>query len=46
VANTGDGSVSRIDPSTNDVVETIAVGNRPQGIAVADGLLWVTVREG
>jgi DNA-binding beta-propeller fold protein YncE len=41
----GDGqSVERIDPRTNRVTATIAVGHRAQGIAVAGGLVWVTVR--
>ena len=29
VANGGDGTVSRIDPTTEEVVEDITVGNRP-----------------
>ena len=33
VANTAAGTVSRIDPRTNDVVATIDVGNAPAGIA-------------
>ena len=44
VANAGDGTVSRIDPGTRTVVQTIDVGNRPSGIVVADGLVWVTVQ--
>jgi YVTN family beta-propeller protein len=44
VANSGDGSVSRIDPRTNAVTATVAVGHRPQGIAIAAGAVWVTVR--
>jgi YVTN family beta-propeller protein len=44
VANSGDGTVSRIDPSTNEVVRTIDFGSAPAGIAVADGLVWVTVQ--
>jgi YVTN family beta-propeller protein len=44
LANSGDGTVARIDPGTNTVVETIDVGHRPQGVAVANGLVWVTVR--
>jgi YVTN family beta-propeller protein len=44
VASADAGTVTRIDPATNQVVETIEVGNRPQGIAVANGLVWVTVR--
>jgi YVTN family beta-propeller protein len=43
-ANAGDGTVSRVDPETRAVVQTIEVGNRPAGIVVADGLVWVTVQ--
>jgi YVTN family beta-propeller protein len=43
VANTTEGTVSRIDPATNDV-ETIDVGNSPAGIAVYRGLVWVSVQ--
>jgi YVTN family beta-propeller protein len=43
--NSGDGTVSRIDPVTRDVVETIELGNVPVGIAVVDGLVWVTLQE-
>ena len=32
---------SRIDPATDTVARTITVGNRPQGLAVAGGLVWV-----
>ncbi len=45
VANSADGTVSRIDPETNKVVETIAVGNRPVGIAVGGGSVWVSVQQ-
>jgi YVTN family beta-propeller protein len=44
VANSGDGSISRIDSRTNAVSATVAVGHRPQGVAVAGGVVWVTVR--
>jgi YVTN family beta-propeller protein len=44
VADTVAGTVSRIDPATNEV-ETIDVGNAPAGIAVSDGLVWVSVQE-
>jgi YVTN family beta-propeller protein len=44
VANSGDGTVSRIDPATNAVTKTISVGHRPLGVAFANGLVWVTVR--
>jgi serine/threonine-protein kinase len=43
VANAGDGTISRIDPDTNDVVKTIDIGNRPSGVIVAYGDVWVTV---
>jgi YVTN family beta-propeller protein len=38
------GTVTRVDLRTNQVVKTITIGHRPQGIEVADGLVWVTVR--
>src|SRR5207244_1422332 len=41
VANSLDGTVSRIDPGTNTVVPTIDVGNGPVGIAYAGGSIWV-----
>jgi YVTN family beta-propeller protein len=44
VTNTFAGTVSRIDPATNEVVRTIPVGNAPTGIAVAGGLVWVAVQ--
>jgi len=44
VANSDDGTVSRIDPSTYEVT-TITVGNRPSGVAVGEGAVWVTVQE-
>jgi YVTN family beta-propeller protein len=44
VANAGDGTISRIDLQANVVSSTISVGHRPQGIAVANGYVWVTVR--
>jgi YVTN family beta-propeller protein len=43
VANSGDGTVSRIDPRANRVVATIAIGGAPQAVAIADGRAWVTV---
>jgi peptide/nickel transport system substrate-binding protein len=46
VANRDDGTVSRIDPKTNAVVETIDVGNAPAGIVVAAGSVWVTNQAG
>ncbi|MBV9417041.1 MAG: hypothetical protein JO363_18800, partial [Solirubrobacterales bacterium] len=35
--------MSRIDPRTDKVAATIAVGGSPQAITVADGRAWVTV---
>jgi hypothetical protein len=34
---------SKIDPDTNRVVATIKLGFRPDGVVVADGLVWVAV---
>ncbi|HEY3105947.1 MAG TPA: adenylate/guanylate cyclase domain-containing protein [Gaiellaceae bacterium] len=44
VASASAGTVTRVDPQSRQVVKTIAVGHRPQGIVAADGLVWVTVR--
>lgn len=41
VANSGDGTVSRIDPSTKVRIDTIQVGAEPSGIAFGYGQLWV-----
>ncbi len=41
VTNADGHSVSRIDPGTNAVVETIPVGNGPSGIATGAGAVWV-----
>ena len=43
VGDSGDGTVSRIDPRTNKVVATIAVGQSVSAIAVGAGGVWVTV---
>ncbi len=43
VANSGDGTVTRIDPRTRKAVATIGVGGSPQAIVVARGRAWVTV---
>jgi DNA-binding SARP family transcriptional activator len=37
------GVVSKIDPRTNRVVASIKVGYRPDGITLANGLVWVAV---
>ncbi|HUG94593.1 MAG TPA: protein kinase [Pleomorphomonadaceae bacterium] len=45
VANGGDGTVTRIDSATNEVVVTITVGGAPVGIAVSGETVWVAVAE-
>ena len=42
VPNNGDNAVSRIDPGTNTVVDTIRVGPGPIVIRPAFGDLWLT----
>jgi peptide/nickel transport system substrate-binding protein len=41
VTNATEDTVSRIDPSTNDVDQTIDVGGGPAGVAVGGGAVWV-----
>ena len=41
VANRGDDTVVRIDPSTRAVVTTIPVGKAPAGVAFGAGSVWV-----
>jgi peptide/nickel transport system substrate-binding protein len=41
VANTQDGTVSRLDPDSASVIETIPVGSRPTGVATGGGGVWV-----
>ena len=43
VANSGDGTVSRVDPQTDRVTATIAVGQSPQSLVVTAGVVWVSV---
>jgi class 3 adenylate cyclase len=38
------GTVTHVDPESMKVVKTITIGHRPQGIVIAEGLVWVTVR--
>jgi peptide/nickel transport system substrate-binding protein len=45
VANSHDGTVTRIDEATSKPVRTIDVGGSPRRLAFADGRLWVTVDE-
>jgi virginiamycin B lyase len=44
VLTPSDGSVSRIDPASNEVVATIPVGRAPSGLAVGAGAVWVSRR--
>ena len=39
------GTVVRIDPGRNAVATRLRVGNRPQGVAVVDGALWIGLRD-
>jgi YVTN family beta-propeller protein len=41
IANTADGTVSRVDPGKHQVVQTIKVGSAPESIAVWDKDVWV-----
>jgi len=41
VANTLDGTVSQIDPATNQVRSTVTVGASPNAIAASDDAVWV-----
>ena len=43
MTNRFDGTVSRIDPDSGEVVETIAVGLDPRGIAIGFGSVWVAL---
>jgi streptogramin lyase len=43
--NFGDGTLTRIDPETLDVIETIPIGGEIGGLAVGDGYVWVTLSE-
>jgi YVTN family beta-propeller protein len=44
VVSAASGTVTHVDPEAIKVVRTITIGHRPQGVAVAEGLVWVTVR--
>ena len=41
VANSLDGTLSRVSMVTDQVVQTVPAGPRPTGVAVGDGLVWV-----
>lgn len=42
VADSGDGTVSRVDPETGEIV-TIPVGGSPVAVAISGDLVWVVV---
>jgi YVTN family beta-propeller protein len=44
VVNTEAGTLSHIDPETDQVEDTVELGNEPSGIVLAEGLIWVTVQ--
>jgi YVTN family beta-propeller protein len=44
VVSADSGTVTHVDPEAMKVMKTITIGHRPQGVAVAEGLVWVTVR--
>jgi YVTN family beta-propeller protein len=43
VANNGDGTVTRVDPTSGRILATIHVGGTPYEMAFAHGLAWVTL---
>ena len=45
VANSGDGTVSRIDPATNRVIATIHVDGDPAQLTADSGAVWVATAE-
>ncbi|HEY7622893.1 MAG TPA: ABC transporter substrate-binding protein [Solirubrobacteraceae bacterium] len=44
VSNELAGTVDPIDPANDEIGKPLKIGNRPQGLAVVDGSLWVGVR--
>jgi hypothetical protein len=44
VSNSGDRTVSRIDPAIDEVAQTFEFGSAPAGLAVAEGLVWVAAQ--
>ena len=46
VANSGDGTVSRIDAATNRVIATIGVGRDPSQLTADSSAIWVATAEG
>ena len=39
-----DGSVTRIDPNANEVVDTLRIGHPVGGVVAGAGAVWVSVR--
>jgi YVTN family beta-propeller protein len=46
VTNGDDDSVTRIDPATNQVKNTVAVGQEPIDVALGEGAVWVADQQG
>jgi YVTN family beta-propeller protein len=46
VANSGDGTVSRIDVATNRVIATVRVGGSPSHLTADSGAIWVATADG
>jgi YVTN family beta-propeller protein len=40
----GDGRLSRIDPATNSVTQTVVVGTHPLWVAYGGGSVWVSLQ--
>jgi YVTN family beta-propeller protein len=45
VANSGDGTASRIDPADDQSGEEIPVGDNPDSVAIGGGSVWITNRD-
>jgi len=45
VSNEYGGTVVRIAPDRDAVAQRLRIGNRPQGLAIIDGALWIGVRD-
>ena len=43
VANSGDGSVSRIEPGTNAIADSISAGQGPAAVATSGDAVWVAL---
>jgi YVTN family beta-propeller protein len=45
VANSGDGTLSRIDLQSNEVIDTVNVGGTPTEMVVAGGSVWMATED-